>query len=314
MLASEQARRGWDVHLALRRGGPYETLVDSTVTVHWVGDYPRANPRLVLATARLVRTLAPDLVQTWLPQMDLVAGSVARALGVPWVMTERASSTAYPWRLGVLRSIAARGASAIVANSRTGASMWPGADAIDNAVDVTAVRAAAPLRPCQVLWVGRLAAQKGPDVMEAASAGLDVLMIGDGPWRDRVHAEPFRSDWWGHLHTAEVFASTSRYEGQPNTVLEAMAAECPLVVTDLPEHRELLDDSCARFVPPDDPKALAVALREVLADRSAARERARIARQRVETRTIKRTADAYEAVYARVLARARPRGRQTRGR
>ena len=311
MLASEQARRGWDVHLALRRGGAYEALVDSRVAVHWLGDYGRAHPRLVLALAKLIRELRPDLVQSWLPQMDLVGGAVARMFRVPWVMTERASATAYPPRLAVLRSIAARGASAIVANSRAGASMWTGADVIDNAVDVAGVRAATPLAPSQVLWVGRLVAQKAPDVMAAASAGLDVRMVGDGPWRDRIHAEPFRADWWGYLHTAEVFANTSRYEGQPNTVLEAMAAECPLVVTDLPSHREILDDRSARFVPPDDAAALALALREVLADRGAARGRARLARQRVEMHTIARTADAYEAVYSRVLAHARPRASRT---
>jgi glycosyltransferase involved in cell wall biosynthesis len=173
------------------------------------------------------------------------------------------------------------------------------------------VRAAPPLAQSQVLWVGRLVPQKAPEVMAAAGAGFAVRMLGDGPLRDRCHAEPFRADWWGYLHTADVFVSTSRFEGQPNTVLEAMAAECPLVVTDLPAHREILDDRSARFVPPDDAPALASALREVLADRGAARERARIARERVETRTIARTADAYEAVYARVLARARPRVRRT---
>src|SRR6185312_13629982 len=132
-----------------------------------------------------------------------------------------------------------------------------------------------------------------PDVMVAASTGLDVRMIGDGPLSASVRAEPFRADWWGHLLTAEVFASTSRVEGQPNTVLEAMAAGCPLVVTDLPAHREILDERSARFVPPDDPAALARALREVLADRVSARERARIASTRIEIHTLARTADAY---------------------
>ncbi len=90
-----------------------------------------------------------------------------------------------------------------------------------------------------------------------------------------------------------------------------MAAQCPLVVTDLPGHRELLDDTCAKFVRPDDPRALAAALREVLTDRVSARARARIARERVETRTIQRTADAYERVYVTALAREAARAAKT---
>lgn len=311
MLASEQASRGWDVHLALRRGGPYRALIDPRVSLHWLGDHDRAHPRLVYALARLLRGVRPDLVQTWLPQMDLVAGAVAATLGTPWVMTERTTAAAYPRHLAVLRSVAARSASAVVANSRAGAAMWPGAAVIANAVDLTAVRAAQPLARSQVLWVGRLVPEKAPDVMVAAAAGLDLRMIGDGPLRARTRAEPFRLDWWGYLQTADAFASTSRVEGQPNTVLEAMAAGCPLVVTDLPAHREILDERSARFVPVDDPAAFALALREVLRDRDGARERARAASQRIELHSIARTADAYEAVYATVLARARTRVRRT---
>ena len=310
MLASEQAARGWDVHLALRRGGPYRALVDPRVSLHWLGDHDRAHPRLVYTLARLLRRVRPDLVQTWLPQMDIVAGAVATTLGTPWVMTERTTAAAYPRHLAVLRRIAARGAAAIIANSRAGAAMWPDAAVIANAVDIAAVRKARPLARSQVLWVGRLAREKAPDVMVAASAGLEVRMIGDGPMRVEIHAEPFRLDWWGYLQTADVFASTSRVEGQPNTVLEAMAAGCPLVVTDLPAHREILDDRSARFVPADDPAAFALALRDVLRDRDLARERAEVATQRIALHSVTRTADAYEAVYARVLARARMRGRR----
>lgn len=311
MLASEQAARGWDVHLALRRGGPYRALIDPRVSLHWLGDHDRAHPRLAYALVRLLRRVRPELVQTWLPQMDLVAGAVATSLRVPWVMTERSSAAAYPRHLAVLRRVVARGAAAAVANSRAGAAMWPGAAVIANAVDLAAVRAARPLARSQVLWVGRLVPEKAPDVMIAASAGLEVRMIGDGPPPGGMRVEPFRLDWWGHLHTADVFASTSRIEGQPNTVLEAMAAGCPLVVTDLPAHREILDDRSARFVPADDPPAFALALREVLRDRDSARERARVASQRIELHSLARTADAYEAVYARVLARVRTRGLRT---
>ena len=51
---------------------------------------------------------------------------------------------------------------------------------------------------------------------------------------------------WALMKKASVFVSLSAYEGCPNTVMEAMACGCPLVLSDIPAHREILDESvCA---------------------------------------------------------------------
>lgn len=63
------------------------------------------------------------------------------------------------------------------------------------------------------------------------------------------------TDLWAKLRRAAVFVSVSLYEGCPNTVLKAMAADCLLVVSDIPAHRALLDDQIGMFVNPDDPRA-----------------------------------------------------------
>ena len=50
-------------------------------------------------------------------------------------------------------------------------------------------------------------------------------------------------------------ASVSHYEGCPNVVLEAMACGCPVVVSNIPAHREILDEATAPGpVNPDDPQ------------------------------------------------------------
>ena len=51
------------------------------------------------------------------------------------------------------------------------------------------------------------------------------------------------------MKASDAFVSTSTFEGQPNAVLEAMACGCPLVVSDIPAHREFLDDQTAAIVP-----------------------------------------------------------------
>jgi glycosyltransferase involved in cell wall biosynthesis len=112
---------------------------------------------------------------------------------------------------------------------------------------------------------------------------------------------PFKRDWWGLLKAASALVSVSRYEGHPNVVLETIAAGCPLIVSDIPEHREFLNEASALLVPPEDPAALAQAIDNVLRDGQAARRRAGVAEQRLGELSVAAAADAYESVYQRVL-------------
>jgi glycosyltransferase involved in cell wall biosynthesis len=76
----------------------------------------------------------------------------------------------------------------------------------------------------------------------------------------------------GYYAAADVFVSASAFEGLPVTILEAMAAKCPVIATDIDGVREVvLDGETGRLVPPDESTQMAVAMRE-LADH-ATRER-----------------------------------------
>lgn len=337
MLAMEQARRGWEVHVALRRGGVHErTLRAGGVTVHVLGDLPGLHPRLLGRLFSTVRRVRPGIVQTWLPQMDFVGGLVARLYGIPWILCERASERAYLDAAAVhwARRRVGRTADAIVANSAEGAAYWRGACSrsgevavVANALDVAGIRGAAPVRrdgvsegERTILFVGRLVPQKAPEIFLQAVArvsgerNLHALIIGDGPLIGEVRAGidslalggrvsvlPYQPDWWGLLKTAAALVSPSRFEGQPNVVLEAMVARCPLVVSEIPTHRAILDEQSALVVPVDEPAALAAAIDAVLSDPVAARARAERASERVAGLTIQSTADAYERIYERVL-------------
>lgn len=89
----------------------------------------------------------------------------------------------------------------------------------------------------------------------------------------------------------------------PATILEVLAANVPLVTTDLPLLRELTGDGkTALLVPPDDPPALAAAIERVLNEPTLIA--AMLEQQRVWVQQIQppRVAQAYEQLYGQVIA------------
>jgi glycosyltransferase involved in cell wall biosynthesis len=99
------------------------------------------------------------------------------------------------------------------------------------------------------------------------------------------HADAFtflgaRGDVADLLCAADLFVLPSRREGLGGALLEAMALECPVVVSDIPPLREVVDDESALFVPADDASALAAAVVSGLIDPERSRERAQSAYER----------------------------------
>jgi glycosyltransferase involved in cell wall biosynthesis len=99
------------------------------------------------------------------------------------------------------------------------------------------------------------------------------------------------------LSRAAIFALPARYESFGLSVLEAALAGCALVLGDIPELRETWNDT-AIYVPPDDRRALTVALQELIDDSDRRTDMARRARARALARAPERTASAYLALYA----------------
>jgi glycosyltransferase involved in cell wall biosynthesis len=102
-----------------------------------------------------------------------------------------------------------------------------------------------------IVWVGRLSEEKAPDrIVEAFGrafgnqSDVKLSIIGDGPMReslrarvaelglaDRVIFHGIVPDASHYLRAFDSFALTSRTEGTPLVLLEAMAAELPIVAT-----------------------------------------------------------------------------------
>jgi glycosyltransferase involved in cell wall biosynthesis len=106
------------------------------------------------------------------------------------------------------------------------------------------------------------------------------------------------------LSASDVLVAPSRREGLGGILLEAMALEAPIVASDLPPFREIVDDgTSARFVPPGDPIRLGAVIVESILDRTSAEDRARRARARFLAHfTIERVAAGMMTFYERALS------------
>ena len=152
--------------------------------------------------------------------------------------------------------------------------------------------------------VGRLERQKRFDLLMNAFAilrtgrpdlRLRLLIAGTGSLRRHLEAERDRLGlgdmviFTGHIedvatlhHAFDVFVQASDYEGTPNAVLEAMAMETPVVVTDAGGTADLVRNGIdGLLVGRGNPDTLASAMRQLLADGPGTAERTRSARVRV---------------------------------
>ncbi len=344
-LSAGLMRRGWQVDLLHLTGGPnLERALSSGAAIHTIRARGNYDPSILWKLQRLIRRLDPHLVQTWLPMMDLLGGFCARLRGIPWVMSERSDPAVLPPTFKLkLRARFARSAAAVVSNSAGGDRYWarrlPDAAlraVIGNALPHEEIDGSQPAstlafglddsRPL-ILYMGRFNADKNVanlvDALARVVAVTDAvaLLCGIGqdldPIRqriaglgiaDRVVAPGFVPQPISLIKRASLAISLSRYEGMPNSVMEAAAAGCPQVLSDIPAHREMLDDSTAVFVDVNSVASAAEAMIAVLQNPGSAAQRAAIARERSRAWSIANLAVAYERVYERVLERSRGSG------
>jgi glycosyltransferase involved in cell wall biosynthesis len=310
------------------------SLAAAGVIVHPVVVPPRAYWRERREVGALCRQLRPHLVHTHGYRPDVVCAPAARALGLPIVTTVH-GFTGGDWKnrfYEALQRRAFRGFDAVVAVSRHLAdelgragvpserirmvpNAWSGSPAPLERVDARQALGITGER-FQIGWVGRLSREKGPDTLVEALVRLGHLpsatsFLGDGPERLRLERITSASElawrvrWHGAVPDAgryitafDLFVSSSRTEGMPIALFEAMAAGVPIIATGVGGVPEMLTAREALLIPPDDPEALALAVQAVYDDPHAAAVRARAARVRLLSEfAMDRCLERYEALY-----------------
>ena len=126
-LCKGLVNRGWHVHVGFAGDGQNRRrLEDSGATLHQISTSGNYDPRILTQLLKIIYSVKPDLIQTWIRQMDILGGIAALLTRTPLIVTERTSAMDYAgrdWRYRARLAIGAR-AAAVVSNSEGGRMYW----------------------------------------------------------------------------------------------------------------------------------------------------------------------------------------------
>lgn len=271
------------------------------------GQAPSSSPLTAIArnlhrlwtVGRAVRASRGDVLISFMDSTNVLAIAVGRALRVPTIVAEHTDPAQYSsgraWR--ALRRIAYPRAARLVVLSETARDYFPvairhRAQIIPNPIVVpnpgAALRPAPASPPFRLIGVGRLSPEKGFDLLIRAFARIaadvpdwTLTIWGEGPERPalealraalgldgRVEFPGRTAEPHARMAEAHLFALSSRFEGFPMALGEAMAVGLPVVAVDCPSGpRQLIRPGVdGLLLPPGDEAALAAGLAGLMTD------------------------------------------------
>lgn len=259
-VAGAMAARGHEV--VVLTDPAYRARADAGVAVQpfdWASS--RRNPLLWWRLRRVLRALAPDLVHA---QADKPAGILARA---GWPATTVAVGTVHNLKSGY-RAYKKLDAVITVSRAIAAAVGHPDVQVIYNGVRETAPdeNALAELRAWRagqpgplLLAIGRLVPAKGFDLLLQAwplNAAATLVILGSGKQRaeleqiiaaralQHVHLQGESTQVREWMACANLLVISSRNEGGPYTLAEALLAGLPVIGTDVGMVADFLPPSC----------------------------------------------------------------------
>lgn len=297
-------------------------------------DAVQHNLQRIAKLRRFIIDRQPDVVVAFMEQTNVLSVLSCLGTGIPVICCERTNPGAYAigkaW--STLRRLVYPLAQALVFQTERAAAALPWATrwstVIPNPVlaPIPVTGAAALPKPF-VASLGRLAPEKQQDLFLLAFAQIAehhpawrAVIIGDGPKRSALerlagelnlaHRIMFLgtvTDVAGALCQADLFVLTSRFEGFPTALCEALACGIPAVAFDCPSGpAEILCTGVnGLLVPPNDVNALAAALSRLMANAGLRSAMAVRAPEILERFGVDKVMDAWEKLLRNVASQNR---------
>lgn len=302
------------------QGHPFvERLRRSGVPVTVIAVGARSYGAEYRALSDLISRLAPRVIHTHGYRADIIAGAAARRTRGTHVSTVHGftgGGGGLRNRLyEILQRLSLRKARAVMAVSAPLVARLVGAgiprrrihlvvngfvddDTLQSRAEARA-RLGLPRGERTVGWIGRLSTEKGADVMLDALATADpswkLSIVGEGPELGSLRARADRLGiaervrWHGSVAGAgallaafDAFVLSSRTEGTPIALFEAMNAKVPVIATAVGGVPDVITHEQGILVSPERPELIAAALGELLNDPAGAARRAELAKDRLE--------------------------------
>lgn len=295
----------------------------------------RFNPVGIVRLARLARRQGCTVLHSHGYKADILALLAAKLAGIRIISTPHGWSRERDLRLALYESVGRLGlrfadrVCPLSTDLRDGlrASGVPvrKLQLIPNAVDVDEVDRVVPGGDRHdgetiVGYVGQLIRRKNVGCLLEAFGrvahrrhDLRLVIVGDGPLGaeleataarlrlvDRVRFTGYRADGVALLKSFDLLALPSWEEGIPRCLMEAMAARIPVVASDIPGNRALVEDGHTGLLfPPDNPERLAAAILALIESPERRKAMVERARTRIDREfSARRMADDYTILYA----------------
>lgn len=301
-LANEMAARGHDVRLFVLASYAQRYRIDKSVSVTDLtyaekGHGPHLAKRY-FALRRALSAFMPDVTVNFWYQSAYFCAFMSRKTTGSIVYSERGDPGDEEYRglLGLVRSATLPAIDRFVFQTRQakeyfGDEVQGRSVVIPNAIEVaqTANLQIGEDADRVVVSVGRLCAQKNQNLLIDAFCifkkehpGYKLVIFGDGELKEdlvkqveylgltqNIFFEGAVADIWSRMKTARMFVLTSKYEGMPNALLEAMALGLPCVTTDYRPFgavRDIVRDGENGFVVSDATAVQLAAKMSIIAD------------------------------------------------
>ncbi|MFS0515901.1 glycosyltransferase family 4 protein [Nostoc sp. UIC 10607] len=276
---------------------------------------------------------APDALISFTSKTNVITLLATRYLNIPVVVSERSnpSKTSLGGNWKHLRQQTYPFADRIVFQTKRARDYFPlklqtNSCIIPNMVVLPPIEKQLSdkvLRERSLIAMGRFVPEKGFDLLLQAFAQLKerypewtLTILGDGILRpelealrnqlglsDRVHFPGMVKNNYGFLQQAEIFIMSSRFEGFPNALCEAMACGLPVISTDCPSGpREIIRDGIdGILVLNEDVSALAAAMERLMSDEKERKSLAVRAPEIIKRFSVEKIMGMWEQLLAQII-------------
>ncbi|QDT63785.1 glycosyltransferase [Calycomorphotria hydatis] len=329
--------------LALTRGGPYEEKIRAAkIPVDILHKRWKLDPNTLMKLKQRIQSFAPDIVHSWMFTANSYCRLALPKQSRPkMLISERCVDTwKSGWQKWLDKKLMPR-TDAMIANSESVAEHYRDfgfpaekITVIPNGVeecDLDATLRAEvrselgiPADGKVVGFIGRLAKQKRVEdllwavqLLKQLTEDVHMIFVGDGPLRPRLeqlakvyecehltHFVGHQNDTQRYLSAMDVFWLGSEFEGMSNSLMEAMACGLPVVASDIPPNRELIESGVSGYLAPlGDAVAFAQFTQRIFAETNLATQLGSAAQSRMrEQFTIPQMIERHIEVYRGLIA------------